>query len=67
MGFAIKAGRTKKNQQITLGDIEDRGIRCPYHGWLFDVLGQCLEQPAEPKDGVFCQKSWHKLFLSNFF
>ncbi|WP_238537008.1 Rieske 2Fe-2S domain-containing protein [Caulobacter sp. AP07] len=33
------------------GKVEDRGIRCCYHGWLFDVEGRCLEQPAEPNLG----------------
>ena len=28
---------------------EDGGLRCPFHGWLFDVTGQCLETPAEPE------------------
>jgi phthalate 4,5-dioxygenase oxygenase subunit len=32
---------------LALGRIEDGGIRCPYHGWLFDVQGRCLDQPAE--------------------
>ena len=27
--------------------IEDRGIRCSYHGWRFDEAGRCLEQPFE--------------------
>src|SRR5947209_2328287 len=30
------------------GRVEDGGIRCPFHGWLYDVHGHCLEQPAEP-------------------
>jgi nitrite reductase/ring-hydroxylating ferredoxin subunit len=34
------------------GRVEDRGIRCSYHGWLFDVEGRCLEQPCEPDMGV---------------
>ena len=25
----------------------DEGIRCPYHGWMFDETGRCLEQPYE--------------------
>jgi nitrite reductase/ring-hydroxylating ferredoxin subunit len=25
-----------------------RGIRCCYHGWVFDVDGGCLETPGEP-------------------
>lgn len=32
---------------LALGRIEAGGIRCPYHGWLFDTNGKCLEQPAE--------------------
>ena len=27
------------------GKVDERGIRCCYHGWLFDVQGHCLEQP----------------------
>ena len=33
---------------ISYGRIEDGGLRCLYHGWLYDVTGKCLETPAEP-------------------
>ncbi len=33
------------------GRIEQDGIRCCYHGWLFDVEGHCLDQPCEPEGG----------------
>ena len=33
------------------GRVEERGIRCCYHGWLFDTEGRCLEQPCEPDGG----------------
>ena len=33
------------------GKVDARGIRCCYHGWLFDVEGHCLEQPGEPNGG----------------
>jgi len=33
------------------GRVEDEGIRCCYHGWLFDVQGNCLDQPCEPQGG----------------
>lgn len=33
---------------LELGRIEERGIRCCYHGWLFDVDGTVLETPGEP-------------------
>jgi 5,5'-dehydrodivanillate O-demethylase len=30
---------------MVYGIPEREGLRCPYHGWLFDGQGQCLEQP----------------------
>jgi phenylpropionate dioxygenase-like ring-hydroxylating dioxygenase large terminal subunit len=44
---------------LEYGEIEDRGLRCPYHGWLFDIKGRCLEMPAEPKESKFCDKVKH--------
>jgi nitrite reductase/ring-hydroxylating ferredoxin subunit len=38
------------------GKVEDSGIRCCYHGWLFDAQGHCLEQPCEPQGGPFKDK-----------
>jgi 5,5'-dehydrodivanillate O-demethylase len=35
---------------------EEHGIRCPYHGWLYDETGQCLEQPAEAPDSTFADR-----------
>ena len=32
------------------GRNEDEGIRCVYHGWKFDVSGQCVETPTESAD-----------------
>jgi len=32
------------------GRVENDGIRCCYHGWLYDTSGQCREMPAEPPD-----------------
>jgi phenylpropionate dioxygenase-like ring-hydroxylating dioxygenase large terminal subunit len=36
---------------LLYGKVEERGIRCCYHGWLFDTEGRCLEQPCEPDAG----------------
>lgn len=38
---------------LEYGIPEEHGLRCPYHGWLFDETGQCLEQPAEPANSTF--------------
>ncbi|HEY7064062.1 MAG TPA: Rieske 2Fe-2S domain-containing protein [Chloroflexota bacterium] len=48
-----------RGTSLEYGDVEDGGLRCPYHGWLFDVTGQCLEQPAEPKGSTFYQRVRH--------
>lgn len=41
-----------RGASLYYGKVEPRGIRCCYHGWLFDVEGQCLEQPCEPELGL---------------
>lgn len=33
------------------GDVTDDGIRCCYHGWLFDTEGRCLDMPVEVDRG----------------
>ncbi len=33
---------------------EENGLRCPYHGWKYDVTGQCVEVPSEPETSNFC-------------
>jgi len=39
---------------LWFGRNEDNGIRCVYHGWKFDVDGNCTEQMNEPQP--FCDK-----------
>jgi len=38
-----------RGADLSYGRIEDGGLRCLYHGWLYDVGGHCLEQPGEPE------------------
>ncbi len=37
-----------RGTDLAYGRLEGGGLRCPFHGWLFDKTGQCLETPAEP-------------------
>jgi phenylpropionate dioxygenase-like ring-hydroxylating dioxygenase large terminal subunit len=39
---------------LWFGRNEEGGIRCPYHGWKYDVTGKCLEVPSEPEESGFC-------------
>ena len=36
---------------LFLGRNEEGGIRCIYHGWKFDVAGNCLDMPSLPPPG----------------
>jgi phthalate 4,5-dioxygenase oxygenase subunit len=38
---------------LWFGRNEGNGLRCPYHGWKFDVSGQCVDVPSESPD--FCK------------
>jgi 5,5'-dehydrodivanillate O-demethylase len=37
-----------RSASLHLGIPDERGLRCCYHGWLFDREGRCLDQPLEP-------------------
>ncbi|HZT07563.1 MAG TPA: Rieske 2Fe-2S domain-containing protein [Chloroflexota bacterium] len=39
-----------RGASLLYGRVEERGIACAYHGWLYDAKGNCLETPAEPAD-----------------
>jgi len=43
-----------RGADLAFGRLEDGGLRCSFHGWLFDVDGTCLETPAEPLGGRLC-------------
>jgi nitrite reductase/ring-hydroxylating ferredoxin subunit len=45
-----------RGADLAFGRCEDGGLRCPFHGWLFDASGACLEQPAEPPESQFRHK-----------
>src|SRR5579864_640450 len=35
---------------LFLGRNEEDGLRCVFHGWKYDVTGQCIDMPNEPAD-----------------
>jgi 5,5'-dehydrodivanillate O-demethylase oxygenase subunit len=51
-----------RGASLSYGRVEERGIACAYHGWLYDTRGNCLEVPGEPADGAFCQAVKHKAY-----
>ncbi|GFE93809.1 aromatic ring-hydroxylating dioxygenase subunit alpha [Acetobacter persici] len=51
-----------RNADLAFGRLEDGGLRCPFHGWLFDTDGNCLQTPAEPKDSKLCKHIHQKSY-----
>ena len=49
----IEASCAHRRVHLLYGIPEHNGLRCPYHGWLYDETGQCLEMPAESPDSTF--------------
>ena len=45
-----------RGADLAFGRHEGDGLRCPFHGWKFDVSGQCTETPAEPPGSTLCQR-----------
>jgi len=45
----------------------ERGLRCCYHGWVYDVDGRCLETPGEPRGSRLCEKVWQGAYPTQEF
>jgi phthalate 4,5-dioxygenase len=41
---------------LWFGRVEEDGLRCPYHGWKYNVTGQCVEVPSEPAESGYCDR-----------
>ena len=48
-----------RGTSLEFGLISERGIRCCYHGWLFDVDGAILETPGEPATSTLKDRLCH--------
>ena len=67
LAFRDSKGRTglveprcpHRGADLFFGRNEDGGVRCAYHGWKFDVTGQCLDMPTVPAETArtMCQKA----------
>ncbi len=55
--FGVLALRcAHRGTSLEFGHLEDGGLRCCYHGWLYDVQGKVLETPGEPPESTFKEK-----------
>jgi phthalate 4,5-dioxygenase len=51
-----------RGTDLAYGRLEDGGLRCAFHGWLFDIAGHCLETPAEPEGSRLCANIRQKAY-----
>ena len=51
-----------RGTDLAFGRLEDGGLRCAFHGWLFDINGKCLQTPAEPDDSNLCANIKQKAY-----
>ena len=55
----VEAHCPHRGTSLEFGLVSERGIRCCYHGWLFDVDGTILETPGEPVGSTFKDRLCH--------
>jgi phthalate 4,5-dioxygenase len=49
----LAANCPHRGASLFFGRNEECGLRCVYHGWKFDVAGQCVDMPNEPPESNF--------------
>jgi phenylpropionate dioxygenase-like ring-hydroxylating dioxygenase large terminal subunit len=47
---------------LYFGENKENGLRCWYHGWKYDVHGNCIDQPNEPAERCFMEKVKHTAY-----
>ena len=45
-----------RHASLAYGMTEEDGLRCSYHGWAFDLQGNCVDQPAELDTTTFRER-----------
>jgi phthalate 4,5-dioxygenase oxygenase subunit len=51
-----------RGADLAYGRLENAGLRCSFHGWLYDAGGKCLETPAEPEGSRLCEHIRQKAY-----
>src|SRR5437762_1586939 len=52
----IQTNCPHRGASLFFGRNEEAGLRCVYHGWKFDVDGNCVDMPNEPAESDFRQR-----------
>src|SRR5713101_3291081 len=64
IGYRVTSGKVgliqnacpHRGASLFFGRNEEEGLRCVYHGWKYDLTGQCVDMPSEPAESNFKTK-----------
>jgi nitrite reductase/ring-hydroxylating ferredoxin subunit len=51
-----------RGTSLEWGRVEEEGLRCCYHGWLYDTQGQCIDMPCETEEFRERVDVWHPAY-----
>ena len=51
-----------RGTSLEWGRVEEEGLRCCYHGWLYDTQGQCIDMPCETAEFRKAMDVWQPAY-----
>ena len=51
-----------RRANLCFGTLSGGGLRCRYHGWVYDVNGKLIETPGEPADSTLKDRVTHPAY-----
>src|SRR6202045_98699 len=59
---ALEPHCSHRGTSLEWGRVEEEGLRCCYHGWLYDTQGQCIDMPFETEEFRKRMDVWHPAY-----
>ena len=59
---ALEPHCSHRGTSLEWGRVEEQGLRCCYHGWLYDIEGQCIDMPCETEEFRKRLDVWHPAY-----
>ena len=59
---ALELHCSHRGTSLEWGRVEEEGLRCCYHGWLYDTQGHCIDMPCETDEFRSRMDIWHPAY-----
>jgi nitrite reductase/ring-hydroxylating ferredoxin subunit len=59
---ALELHCSHRGTSLEYGRVEAEGLRCCYHGWLYDTQGHCIDMPCETAESRAKMDIWHPAY-----